>query len=458
MNIGVIIFIFVLAAAVFLLLFFVIKSIASPKKIENLQRLVKQGKISTAIKQAKAIIQKDPNDYLARYYLGKAYLKDGKNELALMELKYVDQHAVFDANLPELEFRQDIAPLFVKFNQPDEALKQYLLLTKLNPRDAENFYNAAKIYEAKGKADAALGFYDKAIKLNKRHVKAHAAMGLLLFKAKQFQESKKEIDLAISLSPETFSTYYYLGKILKESKDFSGAVKAFEKAGRDLEFRQKALIECGTCYMAGDSIDNAINCFERAISSPKDADKQETLYARYFLASCYEQTRKIEKAIEQWELIYEKKHSFRDVAAKLAEYKDLQTNDNLKEYLTSSEDNFTALCKNICLAGMGFESQQVDMFNWGCQILATEAKNADWRSVRKQAFLIKFFREANPLEDFIVRKALDEIKSQNCSKAFVCSSSGFTRSAIAAAENRPCELIDKEQLEKLLDKAAKHSK
>lgn len=455
MNIGSIILIFVLAAAVFLLLFFVVKSVVSPKKIETLQKLIKQGKISSAIKNAKAIIQKDPQNYLAHYYLGKAYLKDNKSELALMELKYVDQHAVFDANLSELEFRQEIAPLYTKFNQPDEALKQYLLLTKLNPRDAENFYNVARIYEAKGKSDAALGFYDKTIKLNKRHVKAHAAMGLLLFRAKQLQEAKKEIDLAISLSPETFSSYYYLGKILKENKDFPGAVKAFEKAQRDSEFRQKALIECGTCYMAGNSIDNAINCFERAISSVKDSEKQETLYARYFLASCYEKTRKIEKAIEQWELIYAKNHSFRDVAAKLSEYKDLQANDSLKEYLTSSEENFVQICKNACIAGIKLEPQQITMQKWGCQILATEAKDADWRSIRKQAFLIKFFRETDPLEDFIVRKTLDEIKSQNCSKAFICSSSGFTRSAIAAAENRPCELVNKESLEKLLDKAVK---
>ncbi|MCI6799697.1 MAG: tetratricopeptide repeat protein [Spirochaetia bacterium] len=455
MNIGSIILIFVLAAAVFLLLFFVVKSVVSPKKIETLQKLIKQGKISSAIKNAKAIIQKDPQNYLAHYYLGKAYLKDKKSELALMELKYVDQHAVFDANLSELEFRQEIAPLYTKFNQPDEALKQYLLLTKLNPRDAENFYNVARIYEAKGKSDAALGFYDKTIKLNKRHVKAHAAMGLLLFRAKQLQEAKKEIDLAISLSPETFSSYYYLGKILKENKDFPGAVKAFEKAQRDSEFRQKALIECGTCYMAGNSIDNAINCFERAISSVKDSEKQETLYARYFLASCYEKTRKIEKAIEQWELIYAKNHSFRDVAAKLSEYKDLQANDSLKEYLTSSEENFVQICKNACIAGIKLEPQQITMQKWGCQILATEAKDADWRSIRKQAFLIKFFRETDPLEDFIVRKTLDEIKSQNCSKAFICSSSGFTRSAVAAAENRPCELVNKESLEKLLDKAVK---
>lgn len=455
MNIASIIFIIFLSGAVLFLFIFVIKSIVSPKKIEGLQKLIKQGKITQAIKLAKSIIQKDPQNYLAHYYLGSAYLKDGKSELALMEFKYVDQHAVFDINLSELEFRQQIAPLLLKFNHLDDALKQYILLTKLNPRDAENYFNVAKIYETKSKSELALGFYGKAIKLNKRHVKAHAAMGLLLFRAKQFAEAKREIDLAISLSPETFSTYYYLGKILKENKDYPGAVKAFEKAGRDSEYRQKALIECGTCYMAANSIDNAINCFERALSSPKDQDKNEALYARYFLASCYEKTRKIEKAINQWELIYAKNKSFKDVTSKLSEYKDLQASDSLKEYLTCSEENFIKMCQNACLHGMGFDCQQASIQKWGCQFLATEAKNTDWRSVRKQSFLVKFFRETNPVEDFVVRKSLDEIKSQGCSKAYIFSSSGFTRTASSVAENRPCELIGKEQLEIILDKAAK---
>lgn len=455
MEVSTIIFILFLTAAVGLLLTLVIKSLVSPKKIEGIQRLLKQGKVTQAIKLAKTLIQKDPQDYLARYWLGRAYLKDNKSELALMELKFVDQHAVFDEKLSELDFRNEIAPLYVKFNQPDEALKQFLLLTKLNPRDAENYFQAAKIYEAKSKYDQALGFYEKTVKLNRRHVKAHAAMGLLLFRAKQITEAKKEIDLAISLSPETFSTYYYLGKILKENKDYPGAVKAFDKAGRDAEYRQKALIECGTCYMAGNSIDNAINCFERAIASQKDADKNETLFARYFLASCYEKTRKIEKAIEQWELIYSKNKTFRDVAAKLSQYKDLQANDNLKEYLTSSEDGFTKMCQKVCLSGLGLEAQQIQMAKWGCQVVATDAKNSDWRSVRKQTYILKFFREADPVEDVIIRKTLDEQKSQNCTKAYILSSSGFTRAALSAAENRPCELIGKEQLENLLDKASK---
>lgn len=455
MGVAQIVAIIFLGTVVAILVFVAVKNVASPKKIDGIQRLLKQGKTQAAIKAAKSLIQKNPKDYFAHYYLGRAYLADGKNELALMELKYVDQNGIFDGKqLPEAQFRKSIAALYSKFGQQEDALKQYLLLTKLEPNVAEHYFQVAQVYDANNRHNEAMGFYDKVLRLDKRNVKAHAAMGLLLYRAKQINEAKREIDTAIKLSPETYSTYYFLGKILKDAKDLPGAIKAFEKGQRDAEYRQKSLIEMGSCYMMGNSVENAMNCYERAISASKDASTPETVYARYFLAACFEKTRKIEKAIEQWEAISAVQKNFRDVPQKLAEYKDLQANDSLKEYLTSAESEFVEICKNTCTKAMSCQPRQVDLKKWGCQIVATDAGNSDWRSVRKQSFLLYFFREANPIEENVVLRALDELKSKNCTKAYILASSSFSPMAKKQAENRPVELVGKEALEVLLDKAS----
>ena len=57
------------------------------------------------------------------------------------------------------------------------------------------------------------------------------------------------------------------------------------------------------------------------------------------------------------------------------------------------------------------------------------------------------------LEDSDVRTLVEEIQKQNYVKGIVCSSAGFTRSAMTFAETRPLELIGKEKLEQLLNKA-----
>ncbi len=432
------------------LLVFIIKAVTSPKKVDSVRKLIKQGKNQAAAKLAKQLIAKDPKDYHAHYYLGKAYLADNRSELALMEYKTVNDNALFDATLPEVQFRKEFASLLMKYNQTEEAMKEYLLLTKMEPTNADNYFNAGKLSESQGRKDLALGFYKKCVAIDKKNAKAHASIGYILFLAKQMGEAKHELDLAISLNPEEYSCYYYLGKLLKEAKDYGGAVKVFEKAQRDSEFRQKALIEGSTCFMMANRLDRAVIDLQRAIELDKSGTNNDTLYARYFLAACYEKTRKIEKAIEQWDLIYKRNRSFRDVATKLSEYKDLQNNDAMKDYLTSSDAEFLELCKKAALNGLKLASQQADSKKDHCRIVAIDAKDGDWRNMRKQSHLLLFYRNPEPLEDSAVRTALDDAKSSNCTKTYLINSSGFTRSAISFGENRPIELIGKERLEKLL--------
>ena len=261
-----IIVIAIAAVVIISLLIIILKNFVSPKKIEAIPRLIKQGKTQNAIKIAKQLLAKDPKNYLAHYYLGKAYIKENRTELAVIEYKNVNDNALFGEGINELSFRQEYSQLLLKYNQQNEALKNFLLLTKLDPQNAENFYQVGRIYEDQNRYDIALGFMQKCAMLDKKHAKAHAEIGLMLYRTKQFSEAKKEIDIAIKLSPDTYSSYYYLGKILKDAKDLQGAIKAFEKAQRDPDVKQKAIIEHGSCYMIAGRTDNALVDFQRAMN------------------------------------------------------------------------------------------------------------------------------------------------------------------------------------------------
>ena len=73
--------------------------------------------------------------------------------------------------------------------------------------------------------------------------------------------------------------------------------------------------------------------------------------------------------------------------------------------------------------------------------------------MRQQLFLLLFYREQELLEEAELRTLIDEIKKQNYVKGIVFSSSGFTRTALTFAETRPLELIGKDKLQQLLNKA-----
>ena len=193
--------------------------------------------------------------------------------------------------------------------------------------------------------------------------------------------------------------------------------------------------------------------FIRAVELDKNNENPETLYARYFLATCYEKMRKIDKAIEQWEAIYKQNKGFRDVGSKLSEYKDLQANDYLKDYLTCSNEEFMEICKMACEKSFKLQVLSCDLKKWGCQLTGVDKRDESWMAVRKQLLFVRFYREPEPIDDAEVRQALDEMKSLGSVKGFLFSSSGFSNTAKRFADNRPVELAEKQKLEAILAQA-----
>jgi tetratricopeptide (TPR) repeat protein len=444
----------VLSVIIVTLAIVIIKSILSPKQIAAIAENIKAGRYPNAIKIAKAILSKEPRNAAAHYYLGLAYQADGKGELALMEFKTVNQLSQFDKNVPETEFRKRVADLYLKYGQQEEALKEYLMLMKLKPNDPETYYMAGKLFQERGRMDNAVGYLRKSLEIDPRQGKAHYELGLILYREKKNIEAKNEFQESLKYEPENAGAAFYVGKILKDNHDYTPALLMLEKAARSADFKTKALVERGGCYMSLNDFDRAIPELERAVRSSKDEGSNEVLYGRYFLAMCFEKLRDLDRAIEQWELIYQKKPAFRDVAEKLSQYQEFRTDDRMKDYITSSKEEFLQICSSIVSSSMGYISRETKDIQNGVDIIVVEADNQKWLGTKKIPHLYRFLRVPEVLDESAIRKLLDDMKNQNILRGAIFTSSGFTRSAMDFAENRPLELFTKEQLQKFLDKAS----
>ncbi len=444
-----IVLIIILGGVIGFVTFIVLRSILSPKRVESLSMLIKQNKIPMAIKTAKRIIAKDARNTDAHFLLAQAYLADGKHELALMELKTVNQIGQFGKYAREVPFRHKIAELYAMFNQPEEALKEYLILVKREPENAEHYYRIGKLFEDRNKSDKAIGYYKKAISLDDGHPAANFRLGFLLFRAKRFPDAKVLLDKAARKgdSPEA---NYYLGRIYREQKEYQTAITVLEKASRSPEFKVKALIERGVCYLNLGDIDRATAELERAVNLSED-ESNEVLYGRYFLAAAYEQSRNMDEAIQQWERIYSKKPDFRDVAEKLSQYQELRSDDRVKDFMTVGTDEFASVCQSVTMA-MGLAVRDVKASADVCEVIAVE-NQSKWRNARKLPRMIRFLRVTDVIDEAAVRNLHEEMKKQNISRGLIVASSTFSRMAQDFAETRPIDLVDGSGLAELLKKA-----
>ncbi len=447
---GFIILIIIVGTGLGALTIFAVRRVLRPRMVAGIQRLLESGRIPSAIRLAKQVLAREPRNPDAHFLLAEAYAADGKAELALMELKIINQIGSFGEYCREVPYRHRAAELYRKFRQPEEALKEYLLLIRLEPENAEHCYQAAQLFEERQMSEKAVQLYRRAAQLDERHVGAHLQLGILLCRHKKLAEAQTELEKALRLDPENLQAHFALGRTLKALRDYPGALRFLEKAQRDPQLKVKALIEAGTCYMNLNNAARAVPALERAVSLSVEEGGIDHLYARYFLAMCFEQNRDLEKAIAHWEAIFARNPSFRDVAQKLNQYQELRVNDRMKDYLTASAEGFQAICRTI-LAAMRLEARDVQELPNGLQITAIDAEKM-YRSTRPPVQLVLFLRDSEMIDVTAVRAVHERMKKENLIRAIIITSGHFTRRAIDYAETRPIDLINQEKLSALLQK------
>lgn len=448
---GLLIVIIILGMGVGISTFLIVRNLVAPKKIARVHQLLKQNKPGQAVKTAKLLLTKDPRSAELHYLLGLAYLQDKKPELALMEFRTVNQIGQFGGGVPEIPFRRQTAELFERFNQPDEALKEYLLLIQRDGQSAEHYFRAGRLFEQRNNANRAVSYYRKAIELKPGHGAAHMQLGMLLYRAKRYNDSLEYLQKALRFEPDQYEAHYYVGRIQKENRDFAAALQSFEWSAKSPDFKTRSLIERGTTYMDMNQLDRAVSELDRAIATHRGTDQKELLWAHYFLATCHEKTRKIERAIEHWEAVYSVSPGFQDVAEKLSQYQDLRQDDLIKDFLTASQPEFRSMCERAT-AAMGYSVQSMADQENGVEIIAVES-GGNWRSNKKLPKLIRFIRVAELIDEATVRDVHEVMKTQNLTGAIVVASSNFSRVAQDFVESRPLELFNKDKLHDLLKKA-----
>jgi len=446
--------ILILGAGVAFLSWLIIRMVSMPRQAKAIAEALKQGRSAVVVRSAKALLAKNPRNAVAHWYLAQAYTAEGKPELALMELKSVNHIGQFGPELPEIDFRKRIAALFERFGQLEDALKEHILLSKLEPRSALHYMNAGRLFEARGKTDVAANYLRKSIEMDERLHEAHHALAMILYRTKHAMEAKAEFESSIKWNPDDYEAFFYIGKILKEMSDYTAALLSFEKASRGQDLRLKCLVERGGCYMSLGSLDKAIPELERASKQIKDESLPESLYCRYFLAMCYEKTRSLDQAIEQWERIYSKKPGFRDVAEKLAQYQEYRTDDRMKDYLTCGRDEFAEICKAVVQGPMGLSIRDLNEVQNGVDIIAVESDSDKWMAAKKIPRLVRFLRISDNLDEGTVRSLIDQMKKLSIVRGTVVTSSGFSRAALDFAENRSVELLTKDKLQEMLKASA----
>ena len=421
-----------------------------PRKIEEIQKMIEAGQTKLAIKKLTEIIEKDDRNPYAHYLLAEAYKAEENIQYAILEYRQVLKFGRFDDKIREVEIRSTLAKIYKEKKSFEDARKEYLILTKLDPANFENFFELGLITYNQGQMDVATNYFKKSASLNFKHDQSFYYLGHIYYKNGAYADAKGYFLNTIKLDPSNYQAHYYLGLVLRQQGDYEWALKEFEVSIKSDDLKVKSLLARGTCFMEKSQYPKAIMEFERGVKFAKKGSDTE-LNLRYFLGECQEKIRDVHAAITNWEKIAEVNPKFRDIQQKLAAYAEFRQDDRIKDFMIAGLAQFEHMTRKI-IASMNYNITDIEIISdTEIEVMAIETEGK-WRNTRQSNRIIRVNRTTETLGDGYFRQIHETMRPRNATRILIITTGEISPKALEFANTRPIEIKGKAELVELLKK------
>jgi tetratricopeptide (TPR) repeat protein len=444
------IMIFVFFIILGIIVFYLVNTLVLPKKIDEIARMIENGQAKAAIKKLNDLIEKDDRNAYAHFLLARAYSVEKNSQYAIIEYRQVLKLGRFNEMIREVEVRRDLARLYKERKSLEEAKKEYLILTKIDPDNFENYYELGVIFYNIGTMDKASGFLKKCVAINPNSEMAYYYLGQIHYRNGLHSDSKQMFINTIKLNPKNYKAHYFLGLVLRQLNDYEWAIKEFETAQKSDELKVKSFLAKGSCHMERGQHPKAIQEFDRGLKYAKSGSDTE-LNLRYFMAESQEKMRDITSAIKNWERISEINPKFRDVQEKLKTFAEFRQDDRIKDFMIAGLSQFELISRKIC-QGMGFNITDIEIISdTEIEIIATETEGK-WRNTRQTNRIIRIIRTTESVQESLLRTLHESMKLKNATRIMIITTGDYTPKANEFANTRPIDTLNKNDLIDILKK------
>ena len=447
MTYGIIFFFFILFGVI---IFYILSTYVFPKKIEEISRMIDAGQTRLAIKKLQEMLERDSRDPYAHFFLAKAYLKENNSQYAIVEYRQVLKQGRFDDVIRELDVHKDMARLYIERKAMEDARKELLILTKIEPDNFENYFKLGEVFYNAGMLDKAVGFFKKSIFYNTKHDASYFYLGQIYYRNSNWAEAKQMFVETLKLDPANYRAHYFLGLVLRQQGDFEWAIKEFDTAQKSEDLKVKCFLAKGSCYMEKGQLPKAVMEFERGLKFARRGNETE-LNLRYYLADCMEKMRDVHGAIHQWEKIIEVNANFRDVRDKLKNYADFRQDDRIKDFLIAGLSQFEHLSRKM-VESMGYRVMDVDIISDTEIEMVVMESEGKWRNTRQSNRVIRIIRSTDTVQEGLLRRLHENMRARNALRIMIITSGDYSQGAMDFANTRPIDLYGKTELLDLLKK------
>jgi len=175
-------------------------------------------------------------------------------------------------------------------NQDDD--KSISLLEKIEPPTSESLYLLGIAHAHKNLSDEAKAYYLKAIELDSMNAKPHVALGRIYVGQKNFTEAMKEFEKAGELAPKTYWSHHELAILHNDLYNFDKALQEAQRAVHIDPQLPEVQSRLANIYLRLGKFDQALKLWENIVKKHPEYNIRRRIAFQYLKTGRIEETKK----------------------------------------------------------------------------------------------------------------------------------------------------------------------
>ncbi|TVQ38774.1 MAG: hypothetical protein EA384_08475 [Spirochaetaceae bacterium] len=380
------------------------------------------------------------------YYDEQAWDKAFKSYAALLELSAANPELdAFFINL-----RHGLCAL--QLEQYDTAYKSLLFARSLNGDGFDLNYSLGYLEFLRRNFEKAISYLRAAREDKPEHIGTNRYLAQALYKIKKYNDAIGLLRVVTELQPEDTESRFVLARAYFELGQEEQAGRVFSDLRTDPDVGPRSALFCGTIRLKHKQYEQALTDFELGLSH-QGIEPDVAIELRYRLAGACSRVQKIGAALALLEQVHEERPGYKDTAAQLERMRELHSNRNLQVFLGGGSSEFLGLCRKV-VNGF-FPQAQVKITdismtrNEYADVLA-EIETSTWLNL----ILFRFIRSSGQTGELMLRDFHARLKELKAGRGFCMTAGHFSDVARQFVEARVMDLVEKEQLVRILNKTS----
>ena len=439
-----------IAVIVALLLVVIMIGLKNIKKKEDVkdvsQKIQKKGK-SAILKEAEKKLAHDPHNVSALEMVGDIYYSERNWDKVwgVYKTLYDISSAHPEVDIAKSTLRMGMAAY--NLDKIEDAISSLMLSIKKNPEDFDVNLNLGRALMKTNTFDKAIYCFKKAKILQPENSEVNQLLGTALFKSQKYRDCLPFLKRVLDENPGEKEILYDMAVAMTECGMGDKALKIFMHLRPDPNFGAQACLEAGKMHERVKDYGNAVKDYEIALKL-QDVPEQIMLQIKYRLANTCIAMNDITKALGYLRQIQATKPQYKDVDTLVSRYSELNQNKNLQTYLLAGTSDFVALCRKFIAAyykDSFVKVEDVQVASESVEIIC-EIETPKWEA----RHMFRFYRTQNVIGDINVRDFHSKLRDSKCDNGMCITMGSFSESAHKYIDGRPVDLMEKEELVKIL--------